>query len=206
MRLTPGQLRSVLDQGVAASEPIPGLGEGGGPSPRAAVAAVLRDAEHGAEMLFIQRAAKESDPWSGQMAFPGGRVDATDLDTHHTAEREALEEVDLDLTFGIRLGSLSELDGGRATNRLISVCAHVYWLEGPRPPLRPNYEVADVLWIPVSHLVDQGRYIDYYYPRSGAMFPGIQLDAEGQVIWGLTLRFLSDFFRRIEHPFIELPR
>ncbi len=205
MRLEPSRLRSVLDQGRGSLEPIPGLGEGGGPSPRAAVAAVLRDGDHGTELLFIQRAAKDTDPWSGQMAFPGGRVDPGDLDTHATAERETLEEVELDLTYGVRLGSLSELDGGRATNRLISVCAHVYWLEGPPPPLRGNYEVADVLWIPVSVLLDPSRYIRYRYPRSGGLFPGIDLDKESQVVWGLTLRFLSDLFRRLGEPFIALP-
>lgn len=203
--LEPGTLRAVLDQGRSAASPIPGLGDDGGPSPRAAVAAVFRQGRLGTELLFIQRAAKETDPWSGQMAFPGGRVDETDADTHATAERESLEEVELDLSYAVRLGSLSELDGGRATNRPISVCAHNYWLEGPPPPLRPNYEVADVLWVPVATLLDQRRYIDYHYPRSDTHFPGIELDKEGQVVWGLTLRFLSDLFGRLGLPFIALP-
>lgn len=170
--------------------------------PRAAVASVFRQGDEGTELLFIQRAAKDSDPWSGQMAFPGGRVETSDRDSFHTAERETWEEVGLDLAPADRLGSLDELDGGRATNRLVAVNAHAYWLPGESPQLTPNYEVAHVLWVPLTVLADHDRYIDYHYPRSGSDFPGIQLDREGQVIWGLTLRFLSDLFRRLEIPFI----
>ena len=58
---------------------------------RAAVAVVLRDgAGGGVEVLLIERAHKAGDPWSGHMAFPGGRQDPTDLSARHTAERETL--------------------------------------------------------------------------------------------------------------------
>ena len=40
---------------------------------RAAVAVILRDAMRGPEVLFIRRAEHPRDPWSGHMAFPGGR-------------------------------------------------------------------------------------------------------------------------------------
>lgn len=166
---------------------------------------MFRSADEGAagtELLFIQRAAKPTDPWSGQMALPGGRVDPGDVDTHDTAERETMEEVGLDLSRARRLGSLADLDGGRANNRLVAVSAHAYWLDGPRPHLTGNYEVADILWLPLALLLDRDRYIDYVYPVSGGVFPGIDLDAEGQVIWGLTLRFLADLFERLDAPFI----
>ena len=191
--ITAEDLRLVLSQDAPTHE-IDG--------PRAAVASVFRSGEAGTELLFIQRATKDGDPWSGQMAFPGGRVESSDRDSFHTAERETWEEVGLDLDPAERLGSLDELDGGRATNRLVAVNAHAYWLPGASPQLRPNYEVADVLWVPLVTLADQARYIDYFYPPSGAEFPGIQLDTHSQVIWGLTLRFLSDLYRRIDIPFI----
>ncbi len=41
----------------------------------AAVAAVVRQAGDGVEVLFIHRAEDPKDPWSGHMAFPGGRVE-----------------------------------------------------------------------------------------------------------------------------------
>ena len=70
------------------SDPPPFEGE----SPQAAVALVLR-ATSGLHVLLIKRARSERDPWSGQMALPGGRRDAVDATLLATAMRETLEEV-----------------------------------------------------------------------------------------------------------------
>ena len=64
---------------------------------RAAVAMIFREVEDEPEILLIRRADREGDPWSGHIAFPGGRVDPTDISTQATAERETLEEIGLDL-------------------------------------------------------------------------------------------------------------
>lgn len=168
----------------------------------AAVAAVFRAGEVDTELLFIQRAEHEGDPWSGHMAFPGGRAHALDVDSHATAERETAEELGLDLRPARRLGSLSDVDGGRASNNLIAVSAHCYWLDGVRPELVLNHEVAAAVWVPVGQLLDEERHIDYWYPPSRSTFPGIQLDVAKQVIWGLTLRLLADLFARLDRRFI----
>lgn len=173
--------------------------------PRAAVAAVFNDAPDDVELLFIQRAAAPGDPWSGQMAFPGGRHEATDADSFATATRETLEEIGLDLSPARSLGSLDHLDGGRATNRPIAVSGHCFWLPDRPDDLVLSDEVADVVWVKVRDLLDRSRYIDYVYPRTGMTFPGIQLDVPHQVVWGLTLRFLGDLFARLEHPFVIHP-
>jgi 8-oxo-dGTP pyrophosphatase MutT (NUDIX family) len=138
------------------------------------------------------------------MAFPGGRFDPTDADSYHTAVRETMEEIGLDLSGARQLGSLTDVDGGRAVNRPITVSGHCFWLTEEPSPLELSHEVAEVLWIPVSQLLDPARYIDYTYPRSGMVFPGIQLDNAHQVIWGLTLRLLGDLFGRLGHPFIGI--
>jgi 8-oxo-dGTP pyrophosphatase MutT (NUDIX family) len=172
-----------------------------GPPPegRAAVAAVFRKGDAGAELLFIERARRASDPWSGHMALPGGRVDPGDADTQATAERETHEEVGLDLRPAERLGQLDDLHGGI---RRITVSAHGYWLDGGRPALQPNHEVAETLWIPLGELTDPRRVVAYRPPRNPAqVFPGVELDG-GQVVWGLTLRMLQDLFRRLGHPFL----
>ena len=182
-----------------------GAREGPGPEglPQAAVAAVFKPGRLDTELLFIERATREGDPWSGHMAFPGGRSEDGDRDSFHTAERETVEELGLDLDPAGRLGSLTDVEGGRATNRLLTVSGHCYWWpESGYPPLEPNEEVADALWVPLSDLLDRGRYIDYWYPPSGSTFPGIQLDDDSKVIWGLTLRFLADLFGRLDRSFI----
>ncbi len=190
-----GHLRQSLLQTYEPSIPF------SEPVRRAAVAAVLRAGERGTELLFIQRATRQGDPWSGQMAFPGGKTEPADDTPETTAVRETQEELGLTLTSGDAVGLVSELDGGRATSRLVLVSAHGYWLDGPRPHLQPNYEVADTVWMPLAELADPERHIDYYYPPAETTFPGIQFDQSQQVLWGLTLRFVSDLFESLGQPF-----
>jgi 8-oxo-dGTP pyrophosphatase MutT (NUDIX family) len=75
----------------------------------AAVAAVLRVVEGTVELLFIKRSEHEGDPWSGHMAFPGGRHEPHDASLEATACRETMEELSLDLSRGRLLGRLDDL-------------------------------------------------------------------------------------------------
>lgn len=176
------------------------------PSPHAAVAAVLRGERSDApEILLIERAARERDPWSGQIAMPGGRRHPADPDPAATAERETREEVGLDLTSAERLGRLP--DQHPASDRVrLSVSAHVYWLGERLPELRTNHEVEAALWVPLGDLVRPERYRDYRYPLlPDRLFPAVALDERERLVWGLTLRFLEDLFRGFEHPFPVRP-
>ena len=54
--------------------------------------------EHGdPEILFIKRAARTGDRWTGHVALPGGKRDPADLDDRETSIRETMEEIGLDL-------------------------------------------------------------------------------------------------------------
>ena len=169
--------------------------------PSAAVAAAVRDGDHGAEVLFIERSAKKSDPWSGQMAFPGGRTSPTDADSVATAIRETKEELDIDLSGTQVLGRLSDLEGGpRGSRQRLRVTPHLFWMSGRRPTITLNHEVAAAIWVPVEQLVDKKRYVDYPYPPLGSdLWPGIAVEGE-RIIWGLTLRMLVDLFIRLGQP------
>lgn len=50
------------------------------------------------EVLFIKRAGRAGDRWSGHTALPGGKRDPQDADDVAAAIRETREEVGLDLT------------------------------------------------------------------------------------------------------------
>ncbi len=190
------ELEGLLDPSYEPSVPFDQ------PIHRAAVAAIFRAGATATELLLIQRAQRLGDPWSGQMAFPGGRTDPDDPTPEYTAVRETREEIGLELGTDHAIGTLAELDGGRATNRLVLVSAHAYWLDGSTPMLSPNHEVADTVWVPLPHLADPGRHVDYFYPPAGANFPGVRIDGTDQILWGLTLRFVGHLFERLRVPFL----
>lgn len=168
-----------------------------GQSQKAAVAVVLREGEdQWPELLFIKRAHHPADPWSGHMAFPGGRIDLADATIRSAAERETLEEVGLSLEEAERLGRLDDLEGLKGGGRPagIVISAFVYHHRSPGP-LRANYEVEEAFWVSLSVLSDPARRVEYRHPLLGEeTYPGILVgDPDRHVIWGLTYRFVEMF-------------
>ena len=166
---------------------------------QAAVAAVLRDGPAGAEVLLIQRAENPADPWSGHMAFPGGRRDPVDDRLLATALRETREEIGLDLSGAEHLGHVDDLEAvarGRILDLVIR--PHVFAWTGPLPDLKPNYEVATVVWAPVGPMI--AGEIDTVRPwREGtATYRLPAYDVEGRIVWGLTYRMLRSLFAIME--------
>lgn len=162
----------------------------------AAVAVVLHHTARDTELLFIERAEHPHDPWSGHMAFPGGRVDPGDATPRHAAERETREEVGLDLAGAELLGRLDDVEGAPQGFDPLVVSAFVYHLERRVPPTL-NYEVRDALWVPVGALVDANRRVPFYWPRAQreTHYPGILVgQPDRHVVWGLTYHFLEIFF------------
>ena len=162
----------------------------------AAVALILVESESGLQVLMIERAIKDSDPWSGQIAFPGGRLEPSDANAQAAAERETLEEVGVDLSGARLLGRLDDLRGRRGGRRIdLAIACFVYSL--PQCPLvTPNCEVGDTLWVPLNHLLDDGRHIGFEWAQTPARkFNAVKLEADGgRVLWGLTYRFMESFF------------
>jgi 8-oxo-dGTP pyrophosphatase MutT (NUDIX family) len=159
---------------------------------RAAVAVVLHDAPSGPAMLFIERAHRLGDPWSGQMAFPGGRVDPGDPSPRAAAERETLEEVGLALAGAELLGRLDDLDAGIRLVAPLVLSSFVYRVATP-PPLTVNHEVREALWVPVRTLLDPGARTTYRWGL--ACFPAICVgEPDRHVVWGLTYQLLERLF------------
>ena len=158
---------------------------------RAAVAIILRDGSAGIELLFIRRAEHPQDPWSGQMAFPGGRAEAADADLRDTAVRETAEEIGLDLVRAAE--ALGVLDEVRAMARLrpmdLTILPFVFRLEAPAD-LRLSSEVTSVHWLPLAALLgaELRSTMDYVHDGTSLRFPCVRVD--DLVIWGLTYRML----------------
>lgn len=166
---------------------------------RAAVAVVLHERPSGSEALFIERARHPMDPWSGHMAFPGGRVDPGDASAKAAAERETREEVGLDLEGAETLGRLDDLHAGIRVVAPLVLSAFVYRVERP-PLLRPNREVEQAFWVPLAYLVDPARHVGRQW--GPARLPGILVgEPDRHVVWGLTYQLLQGFFRVVGRPF-----
>lgn len=174
-----------------------------GDNKHAAVALMLRQGERGVEALFIERARHQDDPWSGQMAFPGGMVERFDGDARQAAERETNEEVGIDLASADYLGQLDDQQGRhRGHPRGIVIRGYVYVVDSATQA-ESNYEVRDIVWAPLRRFLDPLYYTHVVHPiEPNETFPGIRVsENEQQVVWGLTRRFMVSFFTIINVKF-----
>jgi 8-oxo-dGTP pyrophosphatase MutT (NUDIX family) len=162
----------------------------------AAVAIVLREREDDAAALLIRRAEHDGDPWSGHMAFPGGRRDPADRDLLDTALRETEEEVGLRLRaepelLG-RLDDMHVLAGGRRVGLVIA--PYVFAIDTD-PELVPNAaEVEEVVWAPLSVMARGAADTTFSYGHEGRQYQLPAYDVGGRIVWGLTHRMLGSLF------------
>lgn len=173
----------------------------------AAVAMIFAGSGRELELCFIRRAERAGDPWSGHVAFPGGRASPGDLTPAAVAERETMEEVGIRLRPEHRIGPLPELPVRRDDLKWNMTLSPFLYHVGPqRLPHRANSkEVAEVFWVPLPHLFDAATTTTYDFVRNGEAlsFPGVA--AGSNIIWGLTLRVLGVFAERLQQPFPALP-
>jgi 8-oxo-dGTP pyrophosphatase MutT (NUDIX family) len=158
----------------------------------AAVSMVLRGVTlRDAELLFIRRAVRVGDPWSGHVAFPGGRRDVVDDTLEVTARRETREELSLDLDLDAELlGVLDDLRPRSAALPSIAVRPYVFRLARD-VALTPNEEVHSTFWVPVQRLLDPASAMEHVFDRGGARlrFPAYRVGDD--VVWGMTERLVT---------------
>ena len=164
----------------------------------AAVAAVIRDGTNGAEVLLIRRAEHELDPWSGHMAFPGGRFDPEDVDLLTTALRETREELGLDLaTNASLLGPLERVPAIARGRRVGMTIAPFVFALDRSGPLSPNEEVVEAIWAPLEVLArgENATRVSFEFDGEKLTLPG--WDVDGRIVWGLTYRMLQSLLEKV---------
>lgn len=193
--LTPISILDRLERAFATYRPA--LAERDPPYSEAAVALTLVPRGDDADLLLLRRATRASDPWSAQVALPGGRHDAEDATLLDTAIREAREETALDLSSARVLGALDELRPRIVHLPSIIVRPYVMVVT-ERPDVTPNDEVAELFWAPVSELFDPARVLRTTVAARGMQMVVDAIHFEGRVIWGMTERILRTFGRVLE--------
>lgn len=155
----------------------------------AAVAILLKPPLRAPQVLLVKRAVNPSDPWSGDMAFPGGRRRPEDSDLRETVTRETREETGIDLGRYRFLGAL-EIAHSTAAPELGVLPFVILCDESPEITL--NDELCSYLWAPIERLrrsrgkalVNQREVPSYH--------------TGGEVVWGLTYRVLESLLRLME--------
>ena len=165
---------------------------------RAAVAILIRIGGSGEpELFFIQRAEYEGDPWSGHVAFPGGRAEPGDESLMHTAMRETLEETEIDLRQGCQLlGVLDDLHPRTSRLPAVVVRPFVFLVSGVSEPVL-SAEVAGAFWVPLSVLLDRSVWRDTTVKAGDVEISRFAFHHEGYVVWGMTERILSSLLEMV---------
>lgn len=172
---------------------------------RAAVAMVLQQQGETLQLLFIERSQRDDDPWSGHVAFPGGRVDRLDGSARLAAERETREEVGLDLECAEYLGRLDDVTG--ATLPVLVSCFVYHVPSAGR--LHPNDEVKEAFWVRLSELADAGRHHKRRFRIDNAdrRFSTIDLPGPGgRVLWGISYRLVAQLLALAGNPLSPTPK
>lgn len=151
---------------------------------------VMRDSLH---LLLTQRTAHLSTH-SGQIAFPGGKVDADDADATAAALRETEEETGLHPDDVEVLGTLPQYITG--TQFFITP---VVALVRPGFTLRPNpHEVDDVFEVPLAFLMDPANHRRHALAWNGEVREWYSMPyqdgARERFIWGATAGMLRNFY------------
>jgi peroxisomal coenzyme A diphosphatase NUDT7 len=204
--LVPGQIEpriEMLRRLLAIIEPLPAPSElFDARACRLAVVFALLVPRDETNLLFIRR-ADLGDPWSGQIAFPGGHVESTDADPLATGYRELAEEVGIQPEAVTYLGDLGHFP--TQTTRVV-VRAFVGLWDGLQPAHANPAEVAGICEVPLAHLLAHHQIIARYQREESHLSPREQagprlvyrltpsalaaIAKPDAVIWGVTARIL----------------
>jgi 8-oxo-dGTP pyrophosphatase MutT (NUDIX family) len=164
---------------------------------QAAVLIGLVQRPTGVQVLLTQRASHLRDH-AGQIAFPGGGCDDTDADSWHTAQREALEEIDLRSQYLNCLGRCHTY----TTVTAFVVTPWVAWIN-PKARFEPVLdEVAQVFELPLLHLMNpanhqQRRVMTPVGERQFYAIPSVDSAGVERFVWGATAGILRNLYQTL---------
>jgi len=144
------------------------------------------------QVLLTERTVHLSSH-AGQIAFPGGRIDADDTDAVGAALREAHEEVGLDKRDVELIGCLAPYLTGSGY-RVIPVVARI---DG-HPHLHPNpNEVADIFEVPLSFLMNPANHQKQSREWEGKRRYFYAMPFQERYIWGVTAGIIRSLYETV---------
>ena len=160
---------------------------------RAAVLLTLVPAPAEPHVLMTVR-SQEVEHHKGEISFPGGVIDPGDAGPQAAALREAQEEVGIAPSDVDVLGPLDDV----VTRSGFHVIPFVGVLQRAPYPYRPSpKEVAEVLEVPLSHLLDVGNTRHYTVERQGEMVIMSEYTWDAHRVTGATALMLRGFLELV---------
>lgn len=158
----------------------------------AAVLIAVRDGRRGPEVILTKRSSRlKHHP--GQIAFPGGKIDAGDASPMDAALREADEEVGLKREFIEPIGYL-DVYGTAFGFRILPTVARVK----PGFELAINeYEVVDAFEVPLAFLMNPENHQLHTKEFRGMERSYYAMPFAERYIWGATAGILRVLYERI---------
>jgi 8-oxo-dGTP pyrophosphatase MutT (NUDIX family) len=159
-----------------------------------------------AEILFIKRAVRAGDPWSGHLAFPGGRAEKRDAALVDVALRETAEEVGIDAREGGRvLGRLPTFRPMSTHIPSVTVSPFVALAPVQAVPRLQADEVEAVFWMPLAALKKSGRSDTVRWETKEGKREMPAYPSPRGPIWGITERILSQFLALVDRAMEDIP-
>jgi len=170
------------------------------PRPAAVLVPIVMHADE--PSLLLTERATGLRTHSGQIAFPGGRMDDTDATPTETALREAEEEIGLDRR---HVEPLGYLDPYLSSSNYFVIPAVA--LVSPAHDLRLNeHEVADVFEVPLGFLMDEINHELHCREWRGGIRQYYAMPFGRRYIWGVTAGILRNMYERLYAPSCEAGR
>jgi 8-oxo-dGTP pyrophosphatase MutT (NUDIX family) len=160
----------------------------------AAVAIIIRD-RLTPKVLLIRRAEHSGDPWSGQIAFPGGKMQSGDKTAKDIAVRETFEEVGIDLDKAADFLGYAEVTTTHTGT--MDVVPSVFLLK-QEVVIKSNEEVASFRWVDLDELLGPVGKSTYRLDYAGKVVEMPAFLTGDYVVWGLTHRILSSILKEPE--------
>ena len=143
------------------------------------------------DVLLLRRASTlGSHP--GQIAFPGGRLEASDAGPVAAALREAVEETGLDVAGLEPLGTLPAMPVPVSNHLVTPVPA--WWTRPSQVAAMDHAETVDVFRVPVADLLDSANRANTVHTVGGTDYRAPAFTVGDRLVWGFTAIVLSRMF------------
>jgi len=158
------------------------------PFSHAAVLVPLFKKGEDCHLLFTKR-SEEVKYHKGEISFPGGVVDEEDSELISTALREAFEEIGLKESDVQIIGVLDDI----VTITEYIVTPIVGLFPYPYPFKVSEVEIAELIEVPLSFLLDEDCFSEREILRGGQKEIVYAYQYGKHIIWGATARILRQF-------------